>query len=488
MKTLIINPPCEAGFDRSGRWPAKAIGGTVIEPLFLAYTAAVLEKQGLPVELIDCRPSYISTEMLLEKFDKNVILAVIQTATVSINQDLETAKKIKNKFPKTKIALVGSHVSVLDQEILENNQYIDFIAREEYEYTIRDLARALIDKTDLDNILGMTFRKNKEIVRNQNRPYIEDLDELPFPARHFLPLDKYFEPIFRSKRTLRLTGSRGCPFHCTFCLWTQTMFGRKARFRNPKKIVDEIEHLINIHQAKELYFEDDTFTLIPKQAIEVCNEILRRRIRIPWSCMSRVDTVNEEMLKRMKEAGCFMIRFGVESSSQEILNRVKKGTTIEQVVKAFKMTKKSGIEFHAAYTFGLPGETKETLEQTIKFAVRLNSEYAQFAIAMPFPGTELYQEAEKNGWLKANDWSDFEATENSVLEYPNLKAQEIVQAVKKAYRKFYFRPSYILKRACKVKSVNEFSQLVRGTVNLIKRSFFNIQKINGLKDKQYGKN
>ncbi len=467
MKTLIVNPPCEEGFDRSGRWPAKGVGGTVIEPLFPAYAAAVLEKEGLDVELIDCRPFYMTTGDLLKKFDKNVGLAILQTSTPSINQDLETARKIKENFSQVKIALVGPHVSVLDREILEENKFIDFICRGEYEYIVRDLAQGKNPK----DISGLTFRNNKEIIRNPNRPYIENLDELPFPARHFLAMEVYFEPVFKSRNTFRLTGSRGCPYQCTFCLWTQTMYGRKVRFRDPKKIVDEIEELINKYGAKGLYFEDDTFTLIPERVIAICDEMIKRKIKIPWSCLGRVDTVTEEMLKKMKQAGCYMIRFGVESSSPEILKQAKKGISLDDIKRALKLTKDAGIETYASYTLGLPGETKQTLEDTIDFAKKLDSDYAQFGIAMPYPGTEFFNEAEKNNWLRTRDWSEYEASEISVVEYPNLTAQEISEGTKKAYRKFYLRPNYIFKRLFKVKSLNELKQLIRGALNLINRSY-----------------
>lgn len=466
LKTIIINPPCEPGFDRSGRWPAKTTGGTVIEPLFLAYAAAVLEKEKLPVGLIDCRPFYTSQEQLLEKIDAGCGLAVLQTSTASINLDLETAGKIKNRFPLIKIALVGSHVSVLDKEIMSANKFIDFIARGEYEYILRDLAKNM----EPANILGITFRQGDEIIRNPDRPFLENLDELPFPARHFLPMDVYFEPIFKAKRTFRLMGSRGCPYQCTFCLWPQTLYARKFRLRNPKNIVDEIEHLIKVYGAKGLYFEDDTFTIIQDYVEGICDEMLKRKITIPWSCLGRVDTVTKKMLEKMKQAGCYMIRYGVESSSQEILNKAKKGITIEKIISAFKMTKKTGIETYASYTLGLPGETKQTLDQTVKFAMRLDSDYAQFGIAMPYPGTELYREAEKQGWLKAKKWEDFDASENSVLEYPDLKAAEIIEAHKKAYSKFYLRPKYIIRKIFKVRSFAELTHLIRGGVNLIAKS------------------
>jgi len=464
-KTYIINPPGEKGFDRNGRWPAKAMGGTFIEPLFLAYTAAILEKEELPVELIDCRPFYTSQEKLLNKIDNNAILAVLQTSTPSINLDLDTAKKIKDKFPQIKIVLVGSHVTVLDEEIMKNNEYIDFIARREYEYTIRDLAK----KIEPENILGITFRKNGEIVRNPDRPYIENLDELPFPARHLLPMHTYFDPMFKSRRTFRLMGSRGCVYQCTFCLWPQTMYGRRIRFRDPKKIVDEIEYFINTQKAKGFYFEDDTFTTNPNHVKGICDEILKRKIKVNWSCLGRIDTITEEMLKMMKKAGCYMIRVGIESSSQEILDRIKKGITIAQVVKTLKLTKKMGIKIHASYVLGLPGETKETLKETVKFAIKLDNDYSQFSMAVPYPGTEMYAEAKQNGWLKARNWSEFNAAETSVLEYPNLKAKEIAQAALTAHLKFYFRPDYMIKKFFRVKSISELYQLIHGAITLIVR-------------------
>ena len=247
------------------------------------------------------------------------------------------------------------------------------------------------------------------------------------------------------------------------------MYGRKIRFRDPKKVVDEIEHSIKVYGAKGFYFEDDTFTTSPKHVAGICDEIMLRKIKVSWSCLGRADTMTEEMLKKMKKAGCYMIRCGIESSSQDILDRVKKGITIEQIAKAMKMAKKIGIKVHASYVLGLPGETKKTLEETIKFAIKLDNDYAQFGMAVPYPGTEMYDEAVKNGWLRAKNWSEFDASENSVLEYQNLKAGEIVKAALSAHLKFYFRPDYMLKKLLRVRSFSEFSQLIRGAITLLIR-------------------
>lgn len=471
MKTLIINPPAERGFERSGRWPSRSLGGACQEPLFLAYAAAVLEKNNLEVELIDCRPDYVSLDKLGEKITKEVGFVVIQTSTPSIDLDLETASILKKKNNHLKIALVGPHPTALDKQILNEYPYIDLILRGEYDYTLRDVVISLENNQGFEKIKGITYRNNGNIFRNEDREYIKDLDELPFPARHFLPLNKYFEPLFIGRPTLRLITSRGCPFICTFCMWPQLMYGRFFRARDPIKVVDEIEHLKNEYKIKEYYFDDDTFTINPQRVAKICDEIIRRKINLPFDCLARVDTVSPEILKKMAEAGCRIIRYGVESASPKILENIKKGITVEQIKFAFKETKKAGIKTHATIMFGLPGETKETIKETIKFVLELNPDYAQFPVVIPYPGTELYQEALEKGWLTTDNWADFEAFDHSVLEYPHLKSQEIVWGAQMAQQKFYLRPSYIIKKALKVRSLGEIPQLIKGAVNVVLNSF-----------------
>jgi len=471
MKTLIINPPAERGFERSGRWPSHSSGGVCQEPLFLAYAAAVLEKAGLEVELIDCRPDYISQDELSEKITEGKGLAIIQTSTPSIDLDLETAKALKKKNSNLKIALVGPHPTVFDKEILEEHPDIDLILRGEYDYTVRDVALAIEKDQDFKEIKGITYRDSGNIIRNEDREYIKDLDELPFPARHFLPVNKYFEPLFIGRPTLRLISSRGCPFRCTFCMWPQLMYGRFFRARNPIKVVDEIEHLKNEYHIKEYYFDDDTFTIDPNRVAKICDEIIRRKINLPFDCLARVDTVSPEMLKKMKEAGCMIIRYGVESGSPKILENIRKGITVSQIKYAFKETKKAGIKTHATMIFGLPGETKETIKETIKFVLELDPDFAQFPIAIPYPGTEFYEEAVKNNWIRSKNFADFDASCPSVLEYPNLTAKDISKAAKTASRKFYLRPGYIAKKVFQIRSFGEIPQLIKGAAHLVINSF-----------------
>lgn len=476
MKTLIVNPPAEEGFERSGRWPSKSTGGACQEPLFLAYAAAVLEKNNLDVELIDCRPDYIDVNQLSEKITKEVGLVVIQTSTPSIDLDLKTALILKEKNENMQIALVGPHPTVMDIQILNEYPYVDLVMRGEYDYTVLDVALAIERKQDFREIKGITFRNKDGVIRNENRDYIRNLDELPFPARHFLPVDKYFEPLFIGKPTLRLISSRGCPFYCTFCMWPQLIYGRFFRARDPIKVVDEIEHLKQKYKIKEYYFDDDTFTINPERVAKICDEIIRRKINLPFDCLGRVDTVSPEMLKKMASAGCQIIRYGVESASPKILENIRKRINVEQIKFAFKAAKEAGIKTHATIMFGLPGETRETIKETINFVLKLDPDYAQFPVAIPYPGTEFYNLVKEKGWLKSDNWADYNG-ERAVVEYPDLKREEIEKASKAAYRNFYLRPKYILKKTKEAKSIGEYIQLFKGGVNLLKNINLNEKKI-----------
>jgi anaerobic magnesium-protoporphyrin IX monomethyl ester cyclase len=469
MKTLIINPPCEKGFERSGRWPSKSTGGAFQEPLFLAYAAAVLEKNNFEAELIDCRPDYISLEKLNKKNTPDVGLVVVQTSTPSIEDDILSAEFLKKSNPKIKTVLVGPHPTIYYAEILEKNQLIDIVALGEYDYTILDIAKAIEENKSIESIKGIAFKKDGKAVKTNSREPISDLDEMPFPARRFLPVEKYYSPLFSARPSLRLVSSRGCPFQCTFCSWPQTMYGRKVRLRKPEKVVDEIEEMINKFGAKELYFDDDTFGAIPEHAISICNEILKRKIKIPWICMGRVDRINDKVLQKLSESGCRVIKYGVESGSAEILKNIKKGITPEQIEKAFTLTKKHKIQSYATVIFGLPGETKETIKETVKFVNRINPDFVQFSIATPYPGTEFFEQAQKNNWLIAKNWNEWDSIDKSVIEYPDLKKEKIEEAINIAYKKFYFRPEYLITQLIKIRSLKQLRQLLRGALNLSKK-------------------
>ncbi|HDI46267.1 MAG TPA: radical SAM protein, partial [Candidatus Methanomethylia archaeon] len=294
--------------------------------------------------------------------------------------------------------------------------------------------------SSLKEIKGIAFRDEGKVIVTPPRPLIQNLDEIPFPARHLLPMDKY--TVLGQQTVIgHVMSSRGCPFRCIFCS-SSRIFGRVWRGRSPKNVVDEIEELCDKWKAKHIEFADDTFTLNMKRAEEISKEIIRRGLDIFWACGARVDTLRRELVQWMKKAGCHVIYIGVESGSQRILNLLKKGIRLEQVIKAVKWLKEAGMEITASYVIGTPGETKEEVERTIKFAVKLDTDFAQFTAMTPYPGTEVYEYAKREGLLLTNDWSKF-TTIKPVMRTKELSAEEIEKLVSRAYRKFYLRPKFL---------------------------------------------
>jgi anaerobic magnesium-protoporphyrin IX monomethyl ester cyclase len=297
------------------------------------------------------------------------------------------------------------------------------------------------------------------------QPWIKDLDSLPFPARHLLPMDKY--TILGKKSTIgNIISSRGCPFYCTFCE-SSLLFGRMFRARSPKNVVDEMKQLINEYHPKTIEFSDDLFTLNMKRTETICDEIRRRGLDIPWACSSRVDTVSRSLLRKMKKAGCILIYYGVESGSQRVLNLMRKHIKIEQIIKAIKWTKEVGIEILASFIIGFPGETREDMQKTIAFAKRLDVDYAQFSFATPYPGTELYQMAKEKGLLLTEDWSQYTAGK-PVIAVDNSTKDDLTKLLKKAYQKFYLSPKLLLRHLSKRRFSLFFKVIQWSFQNLLK--------------------
>jgi anaerobic magnesium-protoporphyrin IX monomethyl ester cyclase len=295
----------------------------------------------------------------------------------------------------------------------------------------------------LDEVAGITFRKNGQIVRTPNRPFIQNLDELPHPAYHAFPLDKY--RVF-GKMYLPIITSRGCPFQCTFCLASQ-MCGKRFRTRSPKKVVDELIWLKDVHGANAFAFYDDTFTFDKKRANEICEEIIQRKLNLPWDCRTRVDQITKEMLVKMRDAGCKLIHYGVESGSQKMLDSVKKGTTVEQNAKAIKLTKEIGIYVAISVVVGYPGETPEMLQQTMDFIKKTKPDFVYVCEAIPYPGTELIDIIKNLGWELSTDWNRYDE-QSAVFKNPLLPPQKLAEMRGKFYNQF-FSPSYWLRKSLK---------------------------------------
>lgn len=458
MKLFFINPPYKAKygkFSRESRSPAVTKSGALYYPLWLIYAAAYCEKKGFTIEFLDAPAKPMGKKESLAYIAQRAEgtgLFVLDTSTPSIACDLEFGETLKKRYPDAFILLVGTHPSSTVEETLGNAPGIDGIARKEYDYTVFHLAEALRDGKDLGSVAGISYRKGGKILHNPDAEYIQDLDTIPHAAefihRH-LNYKDYFFPAAHYPEIQIFTG-RGCPSRCNFCVYPQTMHGHKYRLRTPDDVVSEFSYIAeHFPDVKEVVIEDDTFTANKKRVMDICNLLIEKGLhkRLKWLCNARVN-LDLETMKTMKKAGCRLIIPGIESGSQQILNNIKKGTTLEQIERYVKDAKKAGLLIHACYMVGNKGETRETMENTLKLALRLNTDTAQFFPLIPYPGTEAYDWAKENGYIKEgyDHYCKEDGTHNCVLELTGLSSQEMVDFCDEARRKYYMRPSYFVHR------------------------------------------
>lgn len=458
MKIFFVNPPFKGEygkFSRESRSPSIGHSGVLYYPLWLIYSAALCEKEGFEIEFLDAPSKRMlkdeSMDIVKEK-GKEVKLFVINTSTPSIYSDVEFAAGIKELFPEALIVLVGTHPTAKPEETLKLNDKIDVIARKEYDYIIRNIAYAIKDSKSIKDINGITYREGNEIISNKDELPIENLDEIPFASefiKRHLDINDYFFPAASFPEIQIFTG-RGCPCRCNFCVYPQTMHDRKFRPRSAENVVKEFEYIAeNFPNVKEIVIEDDTFTINKERVEKICNSLIEKGLnkRFKWLCNARVN-LDLETMKLMKKAGCRLIIPGIESGNQQILNNIHKGTTIEQINNYVRNAKKAGLLIHACYMVGNEGETKETMNETLKLALKLNTDTAQFFPLMPYPGTEAYENAKERGEI-TGDYSNYvkeDGTHNCILNLSNLTSKELVEFCDYARKKYYLRPRYILHR------------------------------------------
>jgi len=450
MKILLLNPPFLKNFSRPQRSPAVTKSGTLYFPIWLAYAAGVLEDAGFEVDLIDAPADGFDFDYCLQRAKQLAPnLIVLDTSTPSIYNDVEIAGKLKDALPGSFVVLVGTHVSALPEETLDIDDRVDAIARHEYEYTLRDLAAALKNNGDLHNVEGLVFRDNGRFVHTPKRPYIENLDELPFVSRvykKFLRIEKYFNPNALYPMVTIIT-SRGCPFPCTFCVYPQTLMGRAFRLRSIENVVAEMQYVVeNFPQAKAIFFEDDTLTVNKKRCKELAELIIEKRIKISWTANARVG-LDYDTMRVMREAGCRSLCVGFESGSQRLLDNIKKKITIEQMGQFMSDAKRAKMLIHGCFIAGLPGETPQTLAETLEVAKKLAPDTVQFYPVMVYPGTEAYTWYKERGLIQTTDFSKWltgEGLHNTVTSTEDLSSQDLVSFCDSARRKFYLRPRYIL--------------------------------------------
>lgn len=446
MRVSVVNPPFQNGrFSRTSRSPAIVKSGTMYWPFWLAYLVGGLERAGHTVQFLDCPARGVHREDLpaiVGEFGPEMV--VMDTSTPSIDSDLAVAGELKAGLPDSRFFLVGTHVSALPLQVLARAPFIDAVAVGEYDIS---LVRAASGE-DPSGIPGLGVNTPDGGFLTGPPELVEDLDSLPFLAdvyrRHLRPED-YFFAAARYPSVMTIT-SRGCPYKCSFCVWPQVLHPGGYRARSAENVAAEFRLIAEYFpRVREIVVEDDTFSVDSTRVSRVASAIAAAGNRLPWTANTRAN-ISLEAMKTMKAAGCRMLIVGYESGSQEILNGVTKGTTVQQNLEFSARARKAGLMVHGCFMVGNPGETRRTMEQTLSMAMKLRPDTAQFFPIMAYPGTRLYEQYRSQGFLRTEDFSQWltpDGLHNCVVDLPGLPADELVRFCNHARKRFYLRPSYI---------------------------------------------
>lgn len=436
MKTLLLNPPSFEGFDggASSRWPATREIESYWYPVWLAYPAAMIPES----RLLDAPPHGVSPSETVQIATEHDFV-VLFTSTPGFSSDVRLAEMMKAAKPELKIAFVGPHVTTNPEESLRASEAIDFVTHKEFDYSVTEFASGM----PLAEIKGVSFLQDGKVIHTEKRLPIENLDALPWATpiyKRDIDHTRYNVP-FLLHPYISFYTTRGCPAKCTFCLWPQTFDGHMWRQRSVDDVANEVKQALEMFpDVKEIFFDDDTFTISKERVLALCERF--KPLNFTWSCTSRVH-VDLETLQAMKAAGCRLFIVGFESGNPQILKNIKKGATVEQGREFMKNCKKAGIVVHGDFIIGLPGETKETIEQSLQFAKELDCETIQVSIAHAFPGTEFYDFAKSNGYFRDVEMTDETGHQLPHIEYPGLSRGEMMEAVEHFYDQYYFRPRIV---------------------------------------------
>ncbi len=447
MKVLLINPPWT--IKRGNIW-AK-IGG-VLPPLSLGYLAAVVRDLGADVKILDLHALQIPADRAGEHLrqDRYDWIGITATTTLVHNARL-IAALARREQPQAKIVFGGVHPTVVPEEVLSWPE-VDYVVRGEGEVTFTELVAG----RPVEGIAGLSFRRDRQFVHNPPRELLPDLDALPFPAYDLLPVGRYVPALGGYKRlpAISVITSRGCSGQCSYC---NNFYGRKVRKRSADNVIAELKLLKERYGIREIYFFDDSFTEFPSKVQALCERMVAERLELTWSCFARFNLVNPELLRAMKAAGCHHASYGIESGDPQLLEAVHKPSSLDRIRQVMAMTRAAGIDILLGFMLGLPGETAATMERTMQFALELDPDMVLFDITTPFPGTELFAWAKRQGLLKSENWSDYDLY-TPLMRLPTVSEAEIMRFYSQAHRRFYLRPRYLARRLLKIRSYQDLRQ------------------------------
>ena len=482
MDILFINPPSTIA-ERYGKEDMGEVGGDLI-PLGIASLAAYVREKGYGVGVLDCPTLRIDNEKVYEIIlEKDPAIIGFSTTTYSLSRATELAKKVREKLPNKLIVIGGSHANVAGIETANDYNVFDIIAYGlDGEYIAHDIVKKfkekkynreafISDSEILKNIKGIIYKKDGKVVKNLPRENIKNLDDLPLPARDLFPMEKYI-PLPNQYKKLPLTNMvviRGCPYFCSFC----DQAGTGARRRSPQKVIEEIKECVERYGIKEISFWDDTMSYHKKWMKEFLDLLIKEDLDLIWSCYAAVNTVDKDILTLMRKAGCWNIFYGYETAIEELAENIqtnKKNRNFEKMKEVAKWTREAGIEVRGSFLIGLPGETPELAKKTVQHAIELDPDYAQFTLVCPYPGTKLAKEIDQGKWGKyiTKDLEEYQCWNVTWLPEGYKNPKELKDMERYAFRKFYLRPSYILKRILKIRTFEDIKRYFKGGTALVK--------------------
>jgi anaerobic magnesium-protoporphyrin IX monomethyl ester cyclase len=472
MKVLFVNPP--RFHELVGKNPSVIEHNRGYNPplgvLALATSVEKFRGDEHSVQALDCQPQQLTHEQLDEYFRENTYDVVGITAmTFTLIDVILLAETIKRTNPNCKIVLGGPHVHIYPEETI-NLDCVDYLIQGEGELAVLELLDALVGKRTIDSVSGIVYKDNGTFIDKGIAPKIPDLDQVPYPDRRFLPIKHYGSLLGRSNLITTMFTSRGCPYKCTFCDRPMSPTISGFRWRSAGNVVDEMEECVELG-ISEILIYDDTFSVRKDRVLEICDEILARGLKVTWDVRAHVNTVNAELLRMMKKAGCDRIHYGVESGNDRMLKVIKKNSTIKKVKKAFRETHEAGIEALAYFMIGQQTETVSDIFDTMQLSKELKPDYCHFTIFCPYPATEIYNEGLSKGFIKEDVWRNFAKNPRPGFQLPvweeNFTREELYEWVVRCYKNFYSRPSYMFRRLLRVRRFGEFKRKAKAGVSVL---------------------